>query len=81
MNIFLPLVYELGIANFSDFLPKMLPYHCCIAVDGENKENLLKKIYIWIVCTSTEPITLFGNINVCTAKRSSLQEWPIDIFI
>lgn len=63
------------------FLLKMLPYHCCTAVGREKKkENLFKRIYIWIACTSTETITLFGNLHVCTAKRWSLQEWPINNF-
>lgn len=64
------------------FLPKMLTYHCFTAVDwGKKTENLFKRIYIWTACTSTEPISLFGDLHVCTAKQCSLQEWPIDTFL
>lgn len=64
------------------FYIKYSPTLLCSSGQGGKKENLFKIIHIWIFCTSTEPITLFGDLHVCTATtQCSLEEWSIDTFL
>lgn len=36
---------------------------------------------MWVACTSTDPIPLLGDLQVCRAKQFSLKEWPIGVLL